>query len=155
MIFPDYLEEVKESLSDYFTARNGILYSTSLPTIKTDSTQVFLVLKTLLENGLKYNESEVPIVSVQYVEMDDFHHLKIKDNGIGIAPEFQKDVFVMFKHLRGSGENRGAGLGLAMSKKIVESLGGQIWIESSQNRAADETPSGTTFVFSFPKSWVD
>ncbi|MEL7421923.1 MAG: tetratricopeptide repeat protein [Bacteroidota bacterium] len=146
------LEEVKESLSDYFTARNGILYPTALPTIKTDSTQVFLVLKTLLENGLKYNESEVPIVSVQYVEMEDFHHLKIKDNGIGIAPEFQKDVFVMFKRLRGSGENRGAGLGLSMSKKIVESLGGQIWIESSQNKATDETPTGTTFVFSLPKS---
>lgn len=98
--------------------------------IYTNTAQLFLVLKILMSNGIKYNTSPEKIIEVGYDDKDQNHLFYIEDNGIGIEPEYQKSVFEMFKRLHNQYEYQGSGMGLAICKKIVSNLGGEIWCES-------------------------
>jgi signal transduction histidine kinase len=106
-------------------------------------TQIF---SNLLSNALKFTVPErVPEITVGCEELPQQYRFTVQDNGIGIAPDHFGRIFEIFKRLHTREEYPGTGAGLTIVKKIVESLGGQIGVESTPG-------AGSTFWFTVPKT---
>ena len=113
-----------------------------LPEISVDESQMVQVFQNLLSNALKYRSEEPPKIRITAEEGPTSYTIAVADNGQGIQPRFHKQVFGVFKRLHGR-EVPGTGIGLALCRKIVESHGGQIWVES-------DGENGATFKFTLP-----
>ncbi len=109
--------------------------------------QIFL---NLIGNSLKYNNNEEIIIDVVCSKEGDFYHFSVTDNGIGIPKDKQEDIFELFTVIaeKDRSGNRGNGIGLSTVKKLVNSLGGEIGVESKVNK-------GTTFHFTMSGSTCD
>jgi len=107
---------------------------------------ILQVFQNLIGNALKYSKDDVPPV-IDITCRDEKNHwlFSVKDNGIGIKEEYYNKIFIIFQRLHAKQEYTGTGLGLAIVKKIVDGLGGKIWLES-------EYSVGTTFYFTISKS---
>ncbi|MDB5142907.1 MAG: domain S-box protein [Mucilaginibacter sp.] len=117
----------------------------NLPTFQTYKTPVRQVFQNLIGNSLKYHKVNVdPVIRVACKETKTHFKFSIEDNGIGIAPEYFDKIFIIFQRLHNKDEYSGSGMGLAIAKKIVENLGGKIWIESREGK-------GSTFHFTLLK----
>jgi light-regulated signal transduction histidine kinase (bacteriophytochrome) len=115
-----------------------------LPVVKGDEIQLSQLFQNLVANAIKFRGDKAPKVTVSATE-DQAHFLfAVKDEGIGIAEKYKERVFQIFQRLHSSAQYEGAGLGLAICKKIVELHGGKIWFESAPG-------VGTTFYFTLPK----
>jgi len=110
----------------------------TLPTIWGDRDRIGQLLANLIGNGLKYNQSPTPYVEVGARELqpDGWVTLFVRDNGIGVDPQFHTKIFQLFRRLHTREEYEGTGAGLAICTKIVHAHGGQIWIESQANQGA-------------------
>jgi PAS domain S-box-containing protein len=116
----------------------------SLPTITTDGTQLAQVFQNLVGNAIKYR-AEDPRIHVSAIKNGGNEWIfSVRDNGLGIDPQYFKRIFILFQRLHGRGEFAGTGIGLAVCRKIVERLGGRIWVESQPGK-------GSTFYFSLPE----
>lgn len=115
--------------------------TTPLPTVWGDSANLVSLFHNLLSNSLKYRNPDVaPLVQIQADPLPPSEWIiRVKDNGIGIAAEYHHQIFEPFKRLHGY-EIPGTGIGLALCRRIVESYGGHIWVESTPGE-------GTTFCF--------
>jgi PAS domain S-box-containing protein len=117
----------------------------SVPSALGDHHRIGQVLDNLLSNAIKHMGSIAdPTIRVTVVDDNGFVIVKVSDNGVGIPVEYQARIFDRFFRVSKSGPRQGTGLGLSIAKKIVESLGGRIWVES-------EVGEGATFGFSLPK----
>jgi light-regulated signal transduction histidine kinase (bacteriophytochrome) len=103
------------------------------------------VFQNLIGNAIKFRQEEPPVISVQAEEAGQQWLFSVRDNGIGIAPEYAQQIFVVFQRLHARTEYPGNGVGLAICKKIIERNGGKIWMES-------QAGAGSTFKFTLPKS---
>ena len=101
------------------------------------------LFQNLISNAIKFHNRCTPEVHVYAQAEGDDWRIAIRDNGIGIAPEQSDRIFQMFRRLHTRDEYPGNGMGLAISKKIVERHGGKIWFES-------EPGKGATFFFTVP-----
>lgn len=142
------LNELIKSISDsIYSLKNEkdirLIYA-NFPTIYSNKTILFLILKNLIENGIKYNKSKPAIVNIIYKEEDQDHILLVQDNGIGISEEFQSSIFGMFKRLHNRGKYSGSGLGLSIVKKIIQKMDGNVSLISSQ------VNQGSIFEVRFP-----
>ncbi len=100
-----------------------------LPNVQSNEKHLLRVFRNLIANAIKYH-AETPVeIHVTAERKDSDWVIKIKDNGIGIAPEHHESIFLLMRRLHGT-EVPGAGMGLAICKKIIEELGGAIWVES-------------------------
>lgn len=116
----------------------------SLPAVRGDAVQLRQVLVNLIGNALKFQpRGQRPRVEVLARRADDCCLMTVRDNGIGIAPEYVEDVFGMFRRLHGGDSYPGTGIGLALVKRIIEAHGGRIWVESAPGM-------GSTFCFTLP-----
>lgn len=98
-----------------------------------------------MDNAIKYSrEDEAPQIDIEAKEDADKWTFSIRDNGIGIDPEFYDKIFVIFQRLHNRNKFEGTGIGLSIAKKHVEFLGGKIWLESSPG-------VGTSFYFTISK----
>jgi PAS domain S-box-containing protein len=120
----------------------------SLPTVVGDPTQLGELFKNLVSNAVKFNVSERPAVTISASDDNNFARIAVADNGIGIDPRYHDRIFDLFERLHPQEEFEGTGAGLAICKKIVESYGGTMWVES-------ELGKGSTFIFTLPKAEKD
>jgi PAS domain S-box-containing protein len=142
--------ELLKQLASQFSARldeqQAVLKIGSLPTIQARKTPLKLVFQNLIGNSLKYQPpGNSPIIEISGTEDATHWQFSVKDNGIGIAPEYKEAVFQLFKRLHTKHEYSGSGMGLATCKRIIEQHGGKIWIDSSEGK-------GTILTFTIRKT---
>jgi PAS domain S-box-containing protein len=142
------LEEALANLQVAIEESGAAVTHDSLPSIKTDKQQLIQVFQNLIGNAIKYRSAEAPHVHVSAEKKNDNEWIfAVRDNGLGIDPEYFERIFILFQRLHGQSEFEGSGIGLAICKKIVNRLGGTIWVESHAGK-------GSTFYFSLPESDV-
>jgi len=115
----------------------------SLPMVRADGSQLAQLFQNLIGNAIKFHGDKPPAVRVNAKRDDGQWVFSVSDNGIGIAPEFRDQIFLIFQRLHTKDKYPGTGIGLAICKKIVERHGGRIWVESQPGR-------GSTFYFIIP-----
>ena len=138
------MREIIFSLQLLTEERKASIVSGEMPVIHAHNANIFLIFKNLIENGIKYNASEQPVVKIDYRPVEEHHLFTIEDNGIGIAPEYHQKIFEMFRRLNDRKKYSGSGMGLAICKKIVQNYQGRIWVESEPQR-------GSRFCFTIPR----
>jgi len=135
---------VEEKISDLYQLinfKNAIVNVSQLPEIIGHQEQIGIVFSNLINNALKFNTQEQPIVSIKQEEgAPEYWKFSIKDNGIGIESQYQKQIFGIFKRLHNKKTYDGTGIGLSICQKIIQRHRGNIWLES-------ELDNGTTFFF--------
>jgi light-regulated signal transduction histidine kinase (bacteriophytochrome) len=104
-----------------------------------DASQIAQVFQNLVSNAIKYCDKRSPRIHISSIEGEKHNTYSVRDNGIGIAPQYAEQIFGLFKRLHGK-DVPGSGIGLAVAKRIVEMHGGRIWVES-------EPGDGATFHF--------
>ena len=140
----DALNNALKNLSGTIAESGAVVTHDALPTITTDDTQLEQVFQNLVGNAIKYRGTEVPTVHISAARKGlEEWTFSVRDNGLGIEAQYFERIFILFQRLHGRTEFKGTGIGLAICKKIVEGLGGRIWVESQVGK-------GSTFYFVLP-----
>lgn len=142
------IEDVLQVLASAIRESGAVVRHADLPAVWADRTQVAQVFQNLIGNAIKFCGKDPPAVSVRAEKADQNWLFTVSDNGIGIAPEYAENIFVIFQRLHTRAEYPGSGIGLAICKKIIEHLGGKIWVES-------QAGAGSTFKFTMPSRGPD
>jgi PAS domain S-box-containing protein len=138
------LKEALVNLRATIQESGAIVTHDPLPLITTDGTQLAQIFQNLIGNAIKYRGAAVPNVHISAVKNGNEWIFSIRDNGLGIDPQYFDRIFVLFQRLHGQAEFKGTGIGLAICKKMLERLGGRIWVESQPEK-------GSTFHFALPE----
>jgi PAS domain S-box-containing protein len=117
----------------------------ALPTVHGDAGQLGLVVQNLIGNALKFRSTAPPCIHLAARREGRQWVFSVRDNGIGIEPQYKERIFQVFQRLHPRSQYPGTGIGLAICKKIIERHGGRMWVESERGQ-------GATFYFTLP-SW--
>ncbi len=134
------LERALANLRLAIQESGAVVTHDAMPKLVADISQLTQLFQNLIGNALKFRGEHPPAVHIGLQRQSGDWVFSIRDNGIGIAPEYFERIFVIFQRLHGKQEYPGTGIGLAVCRKIVERHGGQIWLESKPGE-------GTTFYF--------
>jgi signal transduction histidine kinase len=137
------LDDVLSTLRLAIEENHAVVTHDTLPDVTADSGQLGQIFQNLVSNAIKFHGTEPPRVHVSAVRRGKEWVFSVRDNGIGVDPQFADRIFVIFQRLHDREEYPGTGIGLALCKKIVERHGGHIWVESQSGR-------GATFYFTIP-----
>lgn len=141
--FEDVFSKVMANLKMAVAESGTVVTHDQLPTAMADELQMVQLFQNLIGNAIKFRGRENPQVHVSARPEGREWIFSVRDNGIGIDTQFHDRIFVLFQRLHAREEYPGTGIGLTVSKKIVERHGGRIWLES-------ELGKGTTFYFTIP-----
>jgi signal transduction histidine kinase len=136
--------EAKRNLAMLIEETKAEVVAGELPQIWGDAAQLVLVFQNLISNGIKFHSDVSPRIDINAKDCGEMWEFSVRDNGIGIDPQYSKRIFLIFQRLHTREEYPGTGIGLAICQKIVEYHGGKIWVESEEGK-------GTTFHFTLPK----
>lgn len=140
------LTHVTENLGGLIEETHARITHDPLPVVRGSAVQLMRLMQNLIANAIKYRRPGVPpAVHVGVRETETHWEVSIADNGLGIDPGFAEQIFEPFRRLHTWDAIKGTGLGLAVGRKIVESHGGRIWVESQPGE-------GAIFYFTLSKS---
>ncbi len=137
------LEQALVNLKMSIEENNANITHDPLPIITADYSQMIQLLQNLIGNSIKYRSDKIPEIHISAQEKDNDWIFSVEDNGIGIDPQYSDQVFQIFKRLHTNEEYKGTGIGLAITKRIIERHSGRIWVES-------ELGKGSKFYFTIP-----
>ncbi len=139
------VNEVEILLKKRISEKNAEISIDPMPVVHVSRSPVRQVFQNLISNALKYSREDVPVkIHIAASELPDYWLFSVADNGIGIHPDYFQKIFMLFQRLHAKSEYSGTGIGLTVCKKIIENLGGKIWVESTEG-------AGSTFYFTIPK----
>jgi signal transduction histidine kinase/ligand-binding sensor domain-containing protein len=125
--------------------KNAIIRYNNLPVVNGYKVPLRQAFQNLISNALKYsNKDRDTEIKITATELSGFWEFAVIDNGIGIDKQYFDKVFILFQRLHNKDEFSGTGIGLAVTKKIIENMGGKIWVESEEGK-------GCTFFFTLSK----
>ncbi|MFO7534692.1 MAG: transporter substrate-binding domain-containing protein [Kiritimatiellia bacterium] len=139
------LDEALKNLNRAIEESGAIITRDPLPVVRGNITEMTQLFQNLVGNALKFRDGRPPQIHVGCGREDDAWHFYVRDNGIGIEPQYLERIFLIFQRLHTEEKYPGTGIGLAICKKTVENHGGRIWVESVPNQ-------GSTFHFTLPAS---
>jgi PAS domain S-box-containing protein len=137
------LRDVLDDLQTAIVETQAVITHDTLPVVTGDTSQFRQLLQNLVANAIKFRGERAPRVHIGARAQDGAWLFSVRDNGIGIEPDYADRIFVIFQRLHNRRTYPGTGVGLAICKKIVERHGGRIWVESQVGR-------GSTVYFSLP-----
>ncbi len=142
---PAVFRQVVAALAARIEEKQARVSSDPLPSLLGNAHEIFVLFLNLIENGLKYNQSEQPSVHVSSCISESGLFLTFQDNGIGINPAYHELIFRFFSRLYPSDQYEGTGIGLGLCKKIMHNYQGEIRVESGEG-------AGASLILSFPIS---
>ncbi|QGJ69460.1 PAS domain-containing sensor histidine kinase [Planctomycetales bacterium 10988] len=141
------LKQAVHNLGKAILESNATIHAPKLPTVLADVNQLTQLFQNLIGNALKFRQEVPPVIKIECTLENNlwknYWVFSVKDNGIGIAPSHQEQIFQIFRRLHTIDEYNGTGIGLAVCRKIVARHGGKIWVESVEGE-------GSTFYFAIP-----
>ncbi|KAI9132234.1 PAS domain S-box protein [Acaryochloris sp. CCMEE 5410] len=138
------VDQVLTDLDKVIEQRHVEIVIDPLPTVVVDPVQMRQVFQNLISNAIKYCQADIPSIYINATQNQGLWTISVKDNGIGIDPQFNERIFIIFQRLHHREEYSGTGIGLAICKKIVERHGGRIWVDSEEGQ-------GALFSFTLPR----
>ena len=147
------MQQTERQVAASLEEAGAVVTHDPLPHVRGEASLLVQLLQNLLANAVKFRSEEAPRVhiGVRPSETDpDFWELSCTDNGIGIDPQYEDKIFVIFQRLHGRDAYGGTGIGLAMCKKIVEHHGGRLWLDNDRPAEAPATGTGATFRWTLP-----
>ena len=137
------LAQALENLQVAIKEKGATVTSDPLPFVYGDAGQLTQVFQNLIDNAMKFRGEKPPVVHISASIEGGECICSVRDNGIGISPEYTERLFILFQRLHTRKQYPGTGLGLAICKRIVERHGGKIWVESKPGE-------GSIFYFTIP-----
>jgi PAS domain S-box-containing protein len=139
----EVVEDASRSLSVALEESGARIEIEYLPRVPADRTQMSQVFQNLLSNAIKFRGKNIPLIRIWAERKENNWVFSVQDNGIGIDPSYSETIFEIFKRLHTKEEYPGTGIGLAISRRIIERHGGRIWVTS-------QVGEGSTFSFTLP-----
>jgi PAS domain S-box-containing protein len=141
----EVFDETVTLLEGTIREQGGSVTGHGLPAVRGDRSQLVQLLQNLVGNGLKYHADDPPRVEVTAERGDGEWVIAVRDNGMGIEPDYHDKIFEIFKRLHTQQAYLGTGIGLAVCRRVVTNHGGRIWVRSAPG-------AGSTFYFTLPDS---
>jgi signal transduction histidine kinase len=137
------LTQARANLAEQIEETGATIETGHLPLVLAEMALLIAVFQNLLSNALKFSGGKPPRVVITVRRDEPFWVFSFSDNGIGIEPEYAERIFVIFQRLHERTAYAGTGIGLAMTRKIIENFGGRIWLDTA-------VTEGTRFFFTLP-----
>lgn len=141
----EVLNEVQANLEAPIRESSAVIERGPLPSVAADRTEMVQLFQNLIVNAIKFRGDKAPVIRINARNDGRWWNFTVGDNGIGIPPEHRERIFAMFQRLHDRAQYPGTGVGLAICRKIVDRLGGKIWVESADG-------AGSAFKFTIPIS---